>query len=95
MTWRAWLAIGLRALAVWVNPPPPPEPYTRRKRPMAEKVERKTTAEVGVAQDLLDAHYDAVDLANEEGRDNIGRPIKPKAQAPVEDKAVKGPKSKE
>lgn len=58
---------------------------------MAEKVERKTEAETGVAQELLDAHYDAVDAANEEGRDNIGRPINPR-KAKAEDKAVKGPK---
>lgn len=64
---------------------------------MAEKVERKTTAETGVAQDLLDAHYDAVDAANEEGRNDIGRPLRKadaKAQAPAEDKAVKAPAKK-
>lgn len=57
----------------------------------AEKVERLTTAETGVAQDLLDAHYDAVDLANEEGRDHSGRPVNPRKAA--EDKAVRGPKA--
>jgi len=57
----------------------------------AAKVKRLTTAETGVAQELLDAHYDAVDLANEEGRDHSGFAIKPR-KAKAEDKAVKGPK---
>lgn len=68
---------------------------------MADKVERKTTAETGVEQSLLDAHYDAVDQANEEGRNDIGRPLRPvkrkaqpqsKATAKAKDKAVSSPK---
>lgn len=59
---------------------------------MAEKVERKTTAETGVEQKLLDAHYDAVDQAAAEGRDDIGRPLKPvKEKTKAENKAVSGP----
>jgi hypothetical protein len=60
----------------------------------AKKVGRLTTAETGVAQELLDAHYDAVDRANEEGRDDAGRAINTRKEVVVEDKAVAGPKAK-
>jgi len=71
-----------------------------------QKVERKTEAETGVSQELLDEYYDAVDAANAAalaanqppvttsgtGTASAGQPgAASKAQQPAENKAVSQP----